>query len=134
MLACRREHDFSGSETSKIEQKSQKNVEKTHRKKSNEKKQLFIDFWLILGPFSAQNRSKNPSETGSIFETKKGGEKKLRKKPPKSPRPPLMGGLSGRKVPGKGKGCKHPIDEKQLRRILVLQHATGPKARRIRFH
>ena len=84
VLACRREHDFSGSETSKIEQKSQKNDEKTHRKKSNEKKQLFIDFWLIWGPFSVQNRSQNPSETGSIFETKKGREKELRKTTPRA--------------------------------------------------
>ena len=84
VLACRREHDFSGSETSKIQQKSKKNDEKTHRKKNNEKKHLFIDFWLILGQFSVKNRSKNPSETGSIFETKKGGEKKIRKTTPRS--------------------------------------------------
>ena len=51
VLPCTREHDFCGLETSKIEQKSQKNEEKTHCKKSKEKKQLFIDFWSILGPF-----------------------------------------------------------------------------------
>ena len=43
VLPCTREHDYWGSETSKIEQKYQKNYEKTHCKKAR-KKQLFIDF------------------------------------------------------------------------------------------
>ena len=82
VLCCRRQHDSWGSETSKIEQKSEKNEEKTHCKKSNEKKQLFIDFWLILAPFWGQNLSKKTSKTGSIFKTK-GRRKKLTKTTPK---------------------------------------------------
>ena len=127
VLACRREHDFSGSATSKIEQKPQKNDEKTHCKKSNEKNQRFIDFWLIWGPFSVQNLSQNPSETGSIFETKKGGEKKLTKTTPRAHAYHWQEGCRAQRSLGRVRDVNIPSTKNNFEEYLLSNTPMGQR-------